>query len=264
MLDSFLTKRYLWSLISQWSYTLWQGSCGLKRLPILLYIYIALRKHAYSNILKILPPKSENFQMKILIFFHLSAKNIDCGTRQNRLGDAVLTSTHNLCFWAEIRKLMYTQWSSNFVNTYTGLVYCVNENHGAEIYFAFFFLLFPFSISHCNLFCKQTSTALIRAIFTWCCLNVSGRAKYKGAGTQHFQQDCIKRSICAPAQSDQTLPPFQWTLWGTKDPRRLQADSEDSEKPAPMHRVFFGGTRSLVGNAVTRLISDIWQVGHIL
>ena len=29
----------------------------------------ALRKHAYSNILKILPPKFESFQIKILIFF---------------------------------------------------------------------------------------------------------------------------------------------------------------------------------------------------
>ena len=30
---------------------------------------ITLRKHAYSNILKILPPKNENFQIKILLFF---------------------------------------------------------------------------------------------------------------------------------------------------------------------------------------------------
>ena len=29
---------------------------------------LSLRKQAYSNILKILPPKNENFQMKILIF----------------------------------------------------------------------------------------------------------------------------------------------------------------------------------------------------
>ena len=29
----------------------------------------SLRKHAYSNILKILPPKNENFQIKIQIFF---------------------------------------------------------------------------------------------------------------------------------------------------------------------------------------------------
>ena len=38
----------------------------------------SLRKQAYSNIQKILPPKNENFQIKILIFFHISAQNIDC------------------------------------------------------------------------------------------------------------------------------------------------------------------------------------------
>ena len=40
-----------------------------------------LRKHAYSNILKILPPKNENFQIKNPDIFHISAQNIDCGTR---------------------------------------------------------------------------------------------------------------------------------------------------------------------------------------
>ena len=38
-----------------------------------------LRKHAFSNIWKISPPKTESFQIKILIFFHISAQNIDCG-----------------------------------------------------------------------------------------------------------------------------------------------------------------------------------------
>ena len=38
-----------------------------------------LRKHAYSNKLKILPPKKWKFQIKILTFFHISAQNIDCG-----------------------------------------------------------------------------------------------------------------------------------------------------------------------------------------
>ena len=38
-----------------------------------------LRKHAYSNILKILPPKNEIFQMKNSDIFHISAQNIDCG-----------------------------------------------------------------------------------------------------------------------------------------------------------------------------------------
>ena len=39
--------------------------------------FIALLKHAYSNILNILPPKNENFQIKTDIF-HISAQNIDC------------------------------------------------------------------------------------------------------------------------------------------------------------------------------------------
>ena len=40
---------------------------------------LSLRKHAYSNTLKISPLKTESFQLKILIFFHISAHNIDCG-----------------------------------------------------------------------------------------------------------------------------------------------------------------------------------------
>ena len=42
-------------------------------------LFPSLRKHAYSNILKILPSKTESFQIKILIVFHISAQNIDCG-----------------------------------------------------------------------------------------------------------------------------------------------------------------------------------------
>ena len=38
-----------------------------------------LRKHAYSNILKILPPRNEKFQIKNSDIFHISAQNIDCG-----------------------------------------------------------------------------------------------------------------------------------------------------------------------------------------
>ena len=44
-----------------------------------LKIFISLRKHAYSNILTILPPKNENFQMKNSGSFHISVLNIDCG-----------------------------------------------------------------------------------------------------------------------------------------------------------------------------------------
>ena len=37
------------------------------------------RKHAYSNTLKILPPKDENFEIKNSDIFHISVQNIDCG-----------------------------------------------------------------------------------------------------------------------------------------------------------------------------------------
>ena len=47
-------------------------------LPLILQVS-ALRKHAYSNILKILPPKTEKFKIKILIFFHISDQNINYG-----------------------------------------------------------------------------------------------------------------------------------------------------------------------------------------
>ena len=42
-------------------------------------LYNTLRKHAYSNILKILPPKNENFQIKNSDIFQIPAQNIDCG-----------------------------------------------------------------------------------------------------------------------------------------------------------------------------------------
>ena len=40
---------------------------------------MSLRKNTYSNILKNLPPNTESVQEKNLIFFHISAQNIDCG-----------------------------------------------------------------------------------------------------------------------------------------------------------------------------------------
>ena len=40
---------------------------------------VALRKHAYSDTLKILPRKNENFQIKNSDIFQISVQNIDCG-----------------------------------------------------------------------------------------------------------------------------------------------------------------------------------------
>ena len=43
------------------------------------FLIQSLRNHAYSNILKISSPKTENFQMKNSDIFPISAQNIDCG-----------------------------------------------------------------------------------------------------------------------------------------------------------------------------------------
>ena len=74
-----------------------------------------LRKHDFSNILKILSQikkKNENFQIKNSDIFLISAQKhrlwVLIRTASMRVYEAVLMSTHNLCFWAEIRKIMYT------------------------------------------------------------------------------------------------------------------------------------------------------------
>ena len=47
---------------------------------------------------------NDNFQMKNCDIFLILAQNIDCGYT---LTEAVLTSTHNLCLRAKIRKNVY-------------------------------------------------------------------------------------------------------------------------------------------------------------
>ena len=69
-----------------------------------------LRKYAYSNILKNTLPKTESYRVKILMFFHISAQNINCGYSLDGLkcvpfnNEAVLTSSHNLCFEQKCEK----------------------------------------------------------------------------------------------------------------------------------------------------------------
>ena len=56
--------------------------------------------------------KNDNFQIKIVILFLIFAQNIDCGyTLEPR--EAVLRSTHNLCFRAK-NKIRYTPVNHNF------------------------------------------------------------------------------------------------------------------------------------------------------
>ena len=62
-----------------------------------------LRKHTYSNILRISHPKNEKFQIKNSDIFHISAQNIDCGysLEPTRGGS---NECPNLCFRAKIEK----------------------------------------------------------------------------------------------------------------------------------------------------------------
>ena len=72
-----------------WVYALCSGlSVGVFRMNMVhfrfspdvsIYSKLSSRKHAYSNILKILPPKIWKFSDKNSDIFHISAQNIDCG-----------------------------------------------------------------------------------------------------------------------------------------------------------------------------------------
>ena len=51
--------------------------------------------------------KNDHFYMKFFDIFLIFAKNIDCWYTLEPPHEAVLTSTHNLCFRAKIRKNEY-------------------------------------------------------------------------------------------------------------------------------------------------------------
>ena len=75
---------------------------------------VTLRKHAYSNILKILPSKNENFQIKNSDIFHISAQNIDCGYSLEPPRRGGFNEYPQSMLWAEIRKIMYTPVNPSF------------------------------------------------------------------------------------------------------------------------------------------------------
>ena len=56
-----------------------RGRCQkVEKLHYFDFMFI-IRKHAYSNIQKISPPKTKTIQTKNSDIFHSSAQNIDCG-----------------------------------------------------------------------------------------------------------------------------------------------------------------------------------------
>ena len=58
--------------------------------------------------------KNENFQIKSSDIFHIFAQNIDCGYSLEPLHRGGSNEYHNLCFWAELRKIMYTPVNPSF------------------------------------------------------------------------------------------------------------------------------------------------------
>ena len=75
---------------------------------------LPLRKHAYSNIQKISPPKTEHFQIKNSDIFHISAQNVDCGYSLEPPWQGGSNEYPQSMFWAEIRKIMYTPVNPSF------------------------------------------------------------------------------------------------------------------------------------------------------
>ena len=76
--------------------------------------FITLRKHAYSNILKILPPKTENFQIKNSDTFHISAQNIDCGYSLEPPQRGGSNEYPQSMFLSRNKKIVYTPVNPSF------------------------------------------------------------------------------------------------------------------------------------------------------
>ena len=75
---------------------------------LLLFPRQSLRKHAYSNILKILPPKNENFQIKNWYFSGFCSKH-----KLWVLDEAVLTST-TIFVLSRNKKIIITSVNPSF------------------------------------------------------------------------------------------------------------------------------------------------------
>ena len=71
------------------------------------------RKHTYSTILKILPPKNENFQIKNSDILHSSAQNTDRGHPLEPPPGGSNEHPQSM-LRAEIRKIMYTPVNPSF------------------------------------------------------------------------------------------------------------------------------------------------------
>ena len=104
-------KKYLAGIPSYLRAIVQGPSCPLTKLLDIVEYTDTLRKHSYSNIMKILLPKKENFQTKNSDIFHIPAQNIVC------------VFFFLFFFFSKIRKIMYTPVNPSFTIQKWGLNY---------------------------------------------------------------------------------------------------------------------------------------------
>ena len=75
---------------------------------------ITLRKHAYSNILKILPPKKGTYSDKKSDIFYIPAQNIDCGYSLEPPPRGGSNEYPQFMLFTKIRKILYTPVNPSF------------------------------------------------------------------------------------------------------------------------------------------------------
>ena len=105
---------------------------------------MSLRKHAYSNILKISPPKTENFQRKNSdIFSYFCSKHRlwvlvrTASARRYEYSHSMFLSRnkkHNLCFRAEIRNYIKMGFKGVKIIRYV-FVMCRKANRKAQKFY---------------------------------------------------------------------------------------------------------------------------------
>ena len=92
---------------------------GISQVTLYLSLFVrngtfSLRKHAYSNILNILQPKTrEKFQIKFFYIFHISSQNIDCGYSLEPPRRGSFNKCPQSMLFSKIRK-MYTPVNPSF------------------------------------------------------------------------------------------------------------------------------------------------------
>ena len=81
----------------------------------------SITKHALFKYIEKFTTKNWKFSDKNSDIFHISAQNIDCGYSLEPPRRDGSNEYHNLCFWAEIRKKLYTPVNPSFTILKWGL-----------------------------------------------------------------------------------------------------------------------------------------------